>query len=149
MLRLFAMFLVALLAGGCDGRGGSDRPPATLSDCGTAADPGSPDGGAVAGLKWPSGKRPLGTPAQAYFCLGSFTGSTVSLMQSGTPVTVQPNQVTVPKDGGVIPVTVTATTSGTTTLLLRIADPTGRPQLQRVVAQVVADNDRWHFKKAS
>jgi hypothetical protein len=124
-------------------------PPVTLSDCGKAADPGNPDGGVVAGLALPSGDRALRTPTQAYICIGGFTGSVVSVVQSGSPLTVQPARITLPEGGGVLPVTVTATAEGTTTLRLQMVTRTGKPQLLRTVALVVADSERWHFEPAS
>jgi hypothetical protein len=119
-----------------------------LHDCGKAADPGRADGGVVAGLALPSGKQALRTPTQAYLCLGSFGGSVVTLIQSGSPLILQPTRFTVPEGGGVLPVTVTATANGTTNLLLKIDTTTGKPQLLRTVARVVADAGRWHFEHA-
>lgn len=102
----------------------------------------------VGGMVLPSGDWALRAPAQAYLCLGSFAGSVARVLQSGSPVTVQPARYTVPEGGGVLPVTITATASGTTTLRLQIANPAGKPQLLRTVAAVVADDTGWHFEMA-
>jgi hypothetical protein len=103
----------------------------------------------VAGLVWPAGDRALGTPAQAYLCLGTFRGSVVNVLQSGSPLSVQPTRFPGPELSAVYPVTVTATASGTTTLQLRVdRTPAGKPEVLRTVALVVADDERWHFERA-
>ena len=148
--------LVISLGSGCTAAGSGTSTPATsgapltLRDCGKeATDPGSPDGGVVAGLDWPSGEWALRTPAQAYVCIGGYAGSTLTVVQAGSPLTVRPARFTVPEGGGVLPVTVTATASGTTTLRLRVVSPAGKRELLRTVAVVVADGERWHLKRAS
>jgi hypothetical protein len=103
----------------------------------------------VAGLDWPSGEWALRTPAPAYVCIASFGGSTLTVEQAGSPLTVQPARFTVPQGGGVLPVTLTVTASGTTTLGLRVVSPAGKWQLLRTVALVVADGERWHLERAS
>ncbi len=121
--------------------------PTRASDCGTASDSGNPDGGMVAGLDWPAGDRALHTAAQAYICIGGFTGSVVTVTQTGSKLSVQPARFTVPDGGGVLPLTITASTAGRTTLWLRMTNPAGKPQLARPVGVVVADSDQWHFDK--
>lgn len=126
-------------------------PPATLKDCGKAAYFGGPDGGVVAGMVYPAGDWALGVSAEAYLCLGSLPGSVVRVLQvpqSGSLLTVQPTRSTVPEVPGVLPVTLTATAPGRILLQLRIDTQTGKPQVLRTVALVVADSERWHFEEA-
>ncbi len=123
--------------------------PTSAGDCGTASEPGNPDGGVVARLDWPAGDRALHATAQAYLCIGGFTGAIVTVTQTGSKVTVQPARFTVPDGGGVLPLTITADTAGRTTLWLRMTNPAGKPQLARPVGVVVADGARWHVDQPS
>jgi hypothetical protein len=99
-------------------------------------------------MVWPSGEWALRTPAQAYLCIGGFGGSVASVLPSGGPLSVEPVRFTVPQGGGVLPVTITATARGSTTLWLRLDSTAGKPEVQRSAALVVADGERWHFEKA-
>jgi hypothetical protein len=123
-------------------------PPSTAADCGAASDPGSPDGGVVAGLDWPAGARQLHTPALAYVCVGRFAGSTLVIAQSGGTLTVTPTRFVLPESAsGVFPVTITADQVGRTALRLRLISPTGKPQVDRAVATVVAEPSGWRFER--
>jgi hypothetical protein len=144
-----AILLVVLLDAGCgSATDHPSGPPVTLRDCGESAYFGGPDGGVVAGLDWPSGHWALGTPTQAYLCVGGFVGSVVSLAQVGSRLTVRPSQSTISTRDAVLPVTITATATGRTTLRLLKVSPSGKPEVQRTVALVVADSERWHFEHA-
>jgi hypothetical protein len=117
-----------------------------VKDCGKASYPG-PDVGVVAGLFWPKGKWPLGTTTQAYICIDNYAGSTVRLEPSSEQLTIRPARLTVPDGGGVLPVSVTATATGRTEVTVLVVNPSGKQQLSRIVAAVVADQAHWHFEK--
>jgi hypothetical protein len=149
LLLLASCATLVLLGTGCSSSVPMGRMvPTTLDDCGAAAHPGNPDGGMVGGLDWPSGSWALRTPAQAYVCLGQFPGGYVTLTSSGGSLTVQPARFAVPDGGGVVPVSITVTASGNSTLLLRLFDRKGNEDMNRAVAMVVADDRRWHFQRA-
>lgn|GEM_PF-5298278 len=161
-----AITVVCLLASGCASSDREAKPagtpartsalptvispvPTSAGDCGTASDPGNPDGGVVAGLDWPAGDRALGTAARAYLCVGGFTDAILTLTQTGSTVAVQPARFRVPDGGGVLPLTITAAKAGRTTLWLRMTNTAGREQLARQVGVVVADSRSWHFDKSN
>lgn len=107
--RILALVIGAALATGCSGSGRPVAVPTTVADCGKGIYFGGPDGGVMAGLDWPHGSWALRTPAQAYICLGNYSGSTVRILQSGAQLTVEPAEQTAPPGGGVMPVSITAT----------------------------------------
>ena len=151
MIRaLLALAIGVALVTGCTG--GSTGPlavPTSVADCGKGIFFAGGDGGVMAGLDWPRGSWALRTPAQAYICVGGFSGSTVRILQSGAQLTVEPAEQTAPPGGGVMPVSITATASGRTELTLQVISPySGQQQVRRLVVAVVADPAHWHFKEA-
>lgn len=120
--------------------------PGNGGDCGPASDPGNPDGGVVAGLEWPGGKRKFGESGRAYLCLG-FAGS-IGTLSALPGVTVRPARFSVPEKG-VVPVSVTVRRSGRATLWLELTNIVGRVELRRAVADVVADGSGWRCAKPS
>src|SRR5690348_11092200 len=130
---------VALVTGCSHESTGPLAVPTSVADCGKGIFMAVGDGGVMAGLDWPHGSWPLGTPAQAYICIGGFSGLMVTLLQSGGQVTVQPAEQTVPPSG-VLPVSITATASGKTELILQVFGRSERPEISRPVVYVVADH---------
>jgi hypothetical protein len=144
---MLAACTALMLLGGCSS--GPYKVPTRYGDCRVSHGAGSPDGGVVAGLDWPPSKWTLGTPGQAYVCIGAYAGSTLILEQTGSQLTIQPSRFTVPLGGGVLPFSITATAKGKTTLWFRVVNAAGERQLYRDVAEVVADGKHWHFKRIS